>query len=331
VSKQVLAGDIGGTKTRLALYAVDRSRGLVLVREQSFPSKRYRGLEKVVAEFLAGGRERIHAAAFGVAGPVIDGRVKTTNLPWVVRSARLERLIGGGRVRLLNDLEATAYGGLFAAPREVAWIVRGKRRPGNVAVIAAGTGLGQAFLYWDGKRHRPVATEGGHADFAPRNDRELALLVYLQRKFARVSYERVVSGPGLVNIFTFLDEELGRPVSPQVRERLHREDPGAVIGEAGLAGTCPASREAVETLVSVYGAQAGNLVLTVMATGGLLVGGGIAVKLLPKIKSGIFVRAFVDKGRYGHWMSTIPVGVLTNPQTALRGAAHAAADLIRSS
>jgi glucokinase len=330
MSKQILAGDVGGTKTNLALYAVDRPRKLALVREQSFASSRYRSLEKVLAEFLSGGRDRIHAAAFGVAGPVIGGRVKTTNLPWTVRATRLERVIGGGPVRLLNDLEATAYGGLLAAPREIEWIMRGKQRPGNIAVIAAGTGLGQAFLYWDGKRHRPVATEGGHVDFAPRDDRELALLVYLQRKLARVSYERVLSGPGLVSIFTFLDEELGRPVSPLVRERLRRDDPGAVIGEAGLAGICPASSEAVEMFVAIYGAQAGNLALTVMATGGLLVGGGIAVKLLPKIKSGSFLRAFLDKGRYADLMSTIPVGVLTDPKTALLGAAHAAADLVLS-
>jgi len=330
MSKHVLAGDVGGTKTNLAVYAVNRSRGLALLREQSFPSARYRNFEKVLAEFLAGSHDRIHAAAFGVAGPVIEGRVKTTNLPWVVRATRLGRVIGGAPVRLLNDLEATAYGGLFAGPREIDRVMRGKRRPGNVAVIAAGTGLGQAFLYWDGQRHRPVATEGGHADFAPRDDRELALLVYLQKKLARVSYERVLSGPGLVNIFTFLDEELGRPVSPLVRERLRRHDPGAVIGEAGLAGICPASSEAVEMFVSIYGAQAGNLVLTVMATGGLLVGGGIAVKLLPKIKSGSFLRAFLDKGRYADFMSTIPVGVLTNPKTALLGAAHAATELVGS-
>jgi glucokinase len=328
MSRTVLAGDIGGTKTLLALFALERSRKLSLLRAQSFPSRRYRSLEKVVGEFLGARRNRVDAAAFGIAGPVIDARAKTTNLPWIVRASALQRLLGGARVRLLNDLEATAYGGLFAPPREIDWIVRGKRREGNRAVIAAGTGLGQAFLYWDGERHRPVATEGGHTDFAPRNDRELALLVYLQKKFSRVSYERVLSGPGLANIFTFLDEELRIPVSPEVRRRLRRcDDAAAVVGEAGVAGTCPASTAAVDIFVSVYGAQAGNLVLTIMATGGLLVGGGIAVKLLPKMKSGLFVRAFVDKGRYASFMRTIPIGVLTNPETGLHGAAHAAAEL----
>ncbi|MBI2963326.1 MAG: glucokinase [Deltaproteobacteria bacterium] len=329
MARHVLAGDIGGTKTNLALYAVDRSRGLAVVREASVPSRRYRGLEAVLAEFLAGGRERVSAAAFGIAGPVVDGRVKTTNLPWVVRGERLERLIGGGRVRLMNDLEATAYGGLFLPRRRIAWLARGKRRRGNVAVIAAGTGLGEAFLYWDGERYRPVPTEGGHADFAPRNDKELALLVYLQKRYPRVSYERVLSGPGLVNIFSFLSEELGRPVAPRVRERLAREDPAAVIGEAGVAGTCPASAEAVETFVALYGAQAGNLALTVMSTGGLFVGGGIAVKLLPRMRDGTFVSAFLDKGRYRDFLAAMPIGVLLDPKTALLGAAHAAAELLR--
>ena len=175
------------------------------MREQSFPSRRYQGLEKVVEAFLDDKRERIGAAAFGVAGPVLDGRVKTTNLPWVVRATSLGRVLGTKRVRLMNDLEATAYGGLFLPPKEMCWLSRGKRRAANIAVIAAGTGLGQAFLFWDGERHRPVATEGGHADFAPRNDTEVALLRYLTEKFGgHVSYERALSGPGLFNIYSFL-------------------------------------------------------------------------------------------------------------------------------
>ena len=329
MATRVLAGDVGGTKTNLAIYAIDRAGRLSLERERQFRSSEYSGLEKVIHEFLADERGKVRGAAFGVAGPVLNGRVKTTNLPWTVRTASLERA-AGSRVRLLNDLEATAYGGLFAGRKDVDWLVPGVKRPGNLAVIAAGTGLGQALLYWDGARHRPVATEGGHADFAPRNDKELALLVYLQKRFARVSYERVLSGPGLVNIFSFLADELGRPASPDVRARLQHEDPGAVIGEAGVAGTCATCSEAVDTFVSIYGAQAGNLALTVMSTAGVLIGGGIAVKLLPKMKSGAFVSAFVDKGRYREFMSRIPIAVLLDPKTALVGAGHAAAELVRS-
>ena len=329
MAHHVLAGDIGGTKTSLAVCAVERGGRLSVLRESAFPSRRYKGLEAVVEDFLGGKRERIGAAAFGVAGPVLDGQVKTTNLPWLVRASSLGRVLGTRHVRLMNDLEATAYGGLFLPPREIRWLSRGKRRDANVAVIAAGTGLGQAFLFWDGERYRPVATEGGHADFAPRNEKELALLVFLQKTFGRVSYERLLSGPGLVNIFHFFTEEVGRSVSAEVKERLRNEDPGAVIGETGVAGTCPPAVEAVDTFVEIYGAQAGNLALTVMATGGVFVGGGIVVKLLPKVTSGTFLRAFIDKGRYTKMMSRIPVGVMLNPRTALLGAAHAAAELLR--
>ena len=331
-TRHVLAGDIGGTKTVLAVYTVGGARRLRVVRQATTPSRQHRGLEEIVQEFLRQGRERIDAAAFGVAGPVIDGKVKTTNLPWVVRTASLAKVIGGKRVRtpvrLMNDLQAMAYGGLFLPAKGMHPLNRGKRHTGNCAVIAAGTGLGQAFLFWDGRRYHPAPTEGGHADFAPRNDKEVALLVFLQKKFPRVSYERVLSGPGLVNLFTFFDQELGRPVSPQVRERLKTEDPGAVIGEAGVAGTCPASVEAVETFVSIYGAQAGNLALSVMAVGGVFDGGAIALKLLPKMDGGLFMRSFLDKGRYREFMSEVPVKILRNPETPLIGAVHAAAELI---
>jgi len=329
MARHVLAGDIGGTKTNLAVCAVTRDGRLRTVREESFPSARYSGLEKVIAEFLRDKPERVGAAAFGVAGPVLDGKVKTTNLPWIVRAKSIGRLLGTGRVRLLNDLESMAYGALFLPANQVRWLARGKRRAANLAVIAAGTGLGQAFLFWDGERYHPVATEGGHTDFAPRNERELALLVYLEKQLGRVSYERVLSGPGLVHIFTFFADEVGRPVPTEVRERMKHEDPGAVIGETGVNGTCAAAVEAVDTFVEVYGAQAGNLALTVMGTGGVFIGGGIAVKLLPKLTNGAFLRAFVDKGRYRELMSQIPVGIMLDPKTPLLGAAHAASELLR--
>jgi glucokinase len=195
-------------------------------------------------------------------------------------------------------------------------------------VIAAGTGLGQAFLFWDGNRHHPVATEGGHVDFAPRDEREVALLAFLRRRHARVSYERALSGPGLAAIFAFLTEDLGRPVAPAVRERLRTGDASAAIGEAGVAGTCPTCVEAVELFVDLYGAQAGNLALTVMATGGVYVGGGIVTKMLPVITSGRFMTAFTAKGRYAEIMRAMPVQAILNPKTSLLGAAHAARELL---
>ena len=331
MGKHVLAGDIGGTKTNLALYEMHRSSAPTLVREASFPSRRYKGLERVIEEFLGDGKrkEKVQAAAFGIAGPVVDEQVKTTNLPWVVKASSLAREIGCRKVRLMNDLEATAFGGLFADKKSLHWLRAGKPRKANIAVIAAGTGLGQAFLYWDGKRHRPVATEGGHADFAPRNELEVRLLVFLQKKFGRVSYERVLSGPGLVNIFRFFVDELGRPVSDEIRERLAAEDPGSVIGETAVSGTCKTSVEAVDLFVSLYGAQAGNLALSVMATGGVFVGGGIAGKLFPRMTTGVFERSFLDKGRYSGFLSSVPVGILLDPNTALVGAVHAAIELLR--
>jgi glucokinase len=329
MSKLLLAGDIGGTKTNLAIYAVGARGRLSVLREASFPSARYDGLERIVDEFMSAGRERVQAAAVGVAGPVVGDRAKTTNLPWLVRGQSLARLLRCSHVRLMNDLEATAYGGLFLRETQIEWLARRKRRKANIAVIAPGTGLGEAFLFWDGERHHPVATEGGHVDFAPRNDKEIALLVFLQKRFARVSYERLLSGPGLVSIFRFFEEEVGRPVSARVRQRLADEDPAAVIGEAGVAGSCPASIDAVETFVSIYGAQAGNLALTVFGIGGVLLGGSVSVKMLPKLRAPSFLGAFRDKGRYVDFMSQIPVGVILDTKAAVLGAAHAAAELVR--
>ena len=327
MGKHVLAGDIGGTKTNLALYEMHRSSAPTLVREASFPSRRYKGLERVIQEFLGSGKETVHAAAFGIAGPVVDETVKTTNLPWVVRASSLAREIGCRHVQLMNDLEATAFGGLHLGKKNIHLLRPGKQRKANIAVIAAGTGLGQAFLYWDGKRHRPVATEGGHADFAPRNELEVRLLVYLQRKFGRVSYERVLSGPGLVNIFRFFVDELGRPVSDEIRERLAAEDPGSVIGETAVGGTCETAVEAVDLFVSLYGAQAGNLALTVMSTGGMYVAGGIAARVADKLRDGSFIAAFRDKGRLSPVLERMPVHAIVNPNVGLVGAAAVAARL----
>jgi glucokinase len=330
MAQYVLAGDIGGTKTVLALYAIEPPRQMSVVREAVFPSQQYSGLEAIVQEFLSAGSEQVAAGAFGVAGPVREGTVRTTNLPWRVEARHLVQVMGGARVRLLNDLEATAYGALFLPPQEIHTLNPGQPQRGNCAVIAAGTGLGQAFLFWDGTRYWPAATEGGHADFAPRDDKEAELFRFLRHEYPHVSYERVLSGPGLVNIFRFLTEALGRPVSHAVRERLPAADPAAVIGEAGVDGTCATCVEAVEMFLSLYGAQAGNLALTVMGVGGVYVGGGIIVKLLPKVTAGVFLRAFVAKGRFTDFMADIPVYILLNPKTSQIGAAQVASELLSS-
>ena len=348
MTTHVLAGDIGGTKTNLALYALEGGDTLRLVRESSFPSAQYAGLEDVIADFFARevspeprsftgevspepplrSRETdvvIAAGAFGIAGPVLDGRVEATNLPWTVDASDIRQAIGGGQVRLMNDLEATAYGALFLPADEILTLNAGKPRRGNCAVIAAGTGLGQAFLFWDGQDYRPVATEGGHVDFSPRNDTEVALLHFLRKQHnGRVSYERVLSGPGLVSIFNFLHQVLQRPVAETLRARLHAEDAAAVIGEAGVTGSCRTCAEAVDLFVSLYGAQAGNLALTVMSVGGVYIGGGIVTKLLPKMTAGGFMRSFTDKGRFSQLLRDMPVRIILNPKAAQVGAAHSA-------
>jgi len=334
----VLAGDIGGTNSRLALFRWDAGSGaaagvapesLTPVRAATFPSRDHGGLEDVIARFLGGDDVAVAAAAFGIARPVVDDAVVTTNLPWHIQGAALRARLGTPHVRLLNDLEATAYGALIQPPARLLALNRGVARVGNRAVIAAGTGLGQALLFWNGTHHVPVATEGGHTDFAPRDEVEHDLLRWLERRYdGHVSYERLVSGNGLANIFAFLDEHCRLPVEPETRRRLASEDAAAVIGELGIAGTSATAVAAVERFVSIYGAQAGNLALTVMATGGVYVGGGIVNKLLPAMTSGAFMRAFVAKGRYEALMTEIPVWIIRDPDAGLHGAAHVAAAMV---
>lgn len=284
----------------------------------------------MIARFLGSDAGPIAAAAFGIAGPVVDDAVQTTNLPWHIGGASLRERLGTPHVRLLNDLEAIAYGALVLPDEQLHTLNAGVPRPGNRAVIAAGTGLGQALLFWDGTRHVPVATEGGHADFAPRDEVEHDLLRWLERKYdGHVSYERTVSGHGLVNIFEFLDEHCGIPVADETRRRFASEDRAAVIGAQGIAGSCPASVAAVERFVAIYGAQAGNLALTVMATGGVYIGGGIVGKMLPVVTRGGFLDAFTAKGRYERLLREIPIWIIRDPDAGLLGAADVAARLVR--
>ena len=324
----VLAGDIGGTKTNLAIFSIHGEK-LRSETFRSFPSKRYVGLEPVLQDFLSGNKQAIDSACFGIAGPVVDGKVKTPNLPWMVDGSGLSRCLKLSSVSLLNDLEATAYGIFTLENEEFHALNKGTmRHSGNKALIAAGTGLGQAILYDDGRHFRPLASEGGHADFAPRNDLEIELLHHLIDRFGHVSYERVLSGPGFFNIYRFLKESRGFEEPQWLTERLSSgDDPSAVVAKAALANEAAICVEALELFVSLYGAEAGNLALRAKSVRGLYVGGGIAPKILPKLKDGTFMRAFQDKGRYTDLLSAIPVQVILNEQTALRGAAYYAAFL----
>lgn len=328
MTRYILAGDVGGTKTLLAVYAFTQSGRLALVREGRFASKEHDHLETIVQRFLREGNERIESSAFGVPGPVLDGEAQVTNLPWKIAISSLTQATGCFRMRLMNDLETTAYGSLFLPSEEMLTLNPGKPRHGHRAIIAAGTGLGQAFLFWDGTRYWPAATEGGHADFAPRTEQESALLAFLHKRYGRVSYERVLSGPGLVNIFDFLREDQHRHVAPIVIERLQTEDPAAVIGESGVNGVCSTCAEAVAFFLTAYGAQAGNLALTIMALGGVYIGGGIITKMLPRLPESELLPTFLDKGRHAALMADIPLHVILNPKTSQLGAAHAAKELL---
>ena len=328
-SRLLLAGDVGGTKTAVSLFEA-RAAGPRLLRQASFHSGEFESLQAVVRRFLgAGPPVRVAAACFGVAGPVVDGKCVTTNLPWHVDERGLATAIPAPRVRLLNDLEAAAHGLLTLPPRDLERLQGGKARKGNMVLIAAGTGLGEAILVWDGARHRVVPSEGGHADFAPRGDLETDLLRFLRKEFGHVSYERVLSGPGLYNIYRFLRETSDAPEPPWLADRLRNGDPGAVISEVALAGGHPLCVTALELFVSIYGSEAGNLALKALAVGGVFVGGGIAPKIRAKLMDGTFLAAFADKGRYRDLMASIPVRLVLNPQAPLLGAARVARDLLR--
>ena len=324
----ILAGDVGGTKTNLAICTSEGGK-LHVVAEQSFLNHSYAGFEEIVKEFLAGHDCKVTQACFGIAGPVKAGRAKMPNLPWAIDSALLSATLHIDRVLLLNDLEATAYGIAVLDPQKVVVLSEGGPPwPGNIALIAAGTGLGEAMLRWDGGKHRVYASEGGHADFAPRDAEQIELLRYLMAKFGHVSYERLVSGPGLLNIYNFLKASGFAKEPDWLSARLlESADASAVITETALSAQSELSTHALELFVSIYGAEAGNLALKGLATAGVYVGGGIAPKILPKLKDGTFVRAFRDKGRFSEILDTVPVRVILDPKTALRGAAYYLASL----
>jgi glucokinase len=322
----LLAGDIGGSKTVLAIYAPDG--GLSPQIQATFRSSEYPSLKAIVLDFLADAGMSVDRAVFGVAGPVVDGEARATNLPWVISEATLQQAMGLQEVRLLNDLEATAYGVPRLAPADLHTLNDAAPQGGTVVVIAPGTGLGEAILlYQEGHAGgRPawsvIPSEGGHTDFAPTNLFEIRLLRYLMGKFGHVSYERVCSGSGIPNIYAYLRKNRFAPEKPEVAKALRRAaDPTPIIVKKAMAGECELSIATLNAFVSILGAEAGNLALKVMATGGVYLGGGIPPKILAKLKDGTFMAAFVNKGRFAEMLAQIPVYVILNERTALLGAA----------
>ncbi len=321
---RVLVGDIGGTKTVLAIAETDAA-GIRLIGERRYASRDFASLEEVVVRFFAETGGTCESAAFAVAGPVQDDRSEITNLPWAPSARHLEQALGLGTVRLLNDLEVMAWGIAALGPDDLEVLHPGEPNPvGNACVAAAGTGLGEAGLYWDGACHRPFATQGGHADFAPRDDRELALLLRLRGRYGYVSWERLVSGMGIADSYDFLREWRGAGSADPVRE-VAAEDKAAAIAAAAADGSCPVCTETMQLFMDFYGREAGNLALKHMAVGGVYLGGGIAPKNLDLLRRGHFLEAFFDKGPMTALMRRMPVKVILEQRAPLFGAARFAA------
>ena len=321
----ILAGDIGGTKTVLALIDRQADGSLSCIREQTFASGEFQTFEEILGLFLNGG-PAVASACFGVAGPVVNQRCQTTNLPWLLDGEQLKYRLGTERVKLLNDLEAMAIGMLYLQEQDFIELNPGAvPQTGNIAVIAAGTGLGEAMLHWDGDKYHPIATEGGHSDFAPQNPQQDQLLAYLRRQFpAHVSCERLLSGNGFSHLYDFLIENRFAPPCPAVPDADAdiEVDRNALISRLGIDGEDALCQEVVRLFAELYGAEAGNLALKTFSIGGVFIGGGIGPKIRSVLESGEFLQAFTAKGRFQPLLSRMPVKLALNPRTPLIGAMH---------
>ncbi len=324
----ILAGDIGGTKTNLALFELVDGKLETIVQEQ-FVSKNYEKFMDLIITFKQKHSiKKIDALCLGIAGPIIDERCRTTNLPWDIKASELKQEFGITSVKLLNDLESTAYGMLYLEEEEfISLNPTGRKKKGNIAVIAAGTGLGEAILYFDGKGYNPIGTEGGHTDFAPITSQQDELLTWLRRRYpGHVSYERIVSGIGIYTLYEFLVETNFAP-QPQAMLNLEDDvDKSAMVSRCALEQNDPLCLEALRIFAEIYAAEAGNLALKSMSLGGVYIGGGIAPKILPIIKSEYFLNAFFSKGRFEDLLRMMELKVSLNQETALIGSARYAFD-----
>ncbi len=326
----ILAGDIGGTNARMALAEVREGR-VKIVAGKDYPGREYHGLDSVIREFLAEHPDaKVEAACMAAAGPVRDGVINTTNLPWTVVAADIAQLLNLPEVHLINDLQANALGIAALDPEDFVILNAGTTgASGNQCVVSAGTGLGEAGIFWDGKHHHVFACEGGHTDFAARTEIEIELLRYLYLRFkdssGRVSVERVLSGPGLVNIYQFFRDAQGLKEPGWLAQEISVSAAAAAISKAALAGTAEIAIRSLDMFVSLYGAEAGNMALKTLATGGVFIGGGIAPKISAKMTGGLFMDSFFAKGRMRPLLEAIPVRMITNDKTALLGSARFAA------
>lgn len=319
---KILAGDIGGTNTRLGFFEWKSNRVQPVVI-QTYPSKEYESLEDIIRQFATEHPLAVEAACFAIAGPVREGQVATTNLAWMVDAGRLAGLLELERVSLLNDLEAIGYG--LGELEDKDFVLLNEGSPGsvgNLAIIAAGTGLGQAGCYWDGTRHSPFACEGGHTDFAARNPMEMELLSYFLEKFERVSYERILSGAGLFEIYRFFHQTHRGKEPSELTEIIYQQAHPAAVVRAALEQRSEICANALALFVSLYGAEAGNLALKIMAKGGVYIGGGIAPRIIPYFQKPLFMDAFTGKGRMKPLLEAMPVRVILQDKVGLFGAAR---------
>jgi glucokinase len=325
----VLAGDIGGTKTNLGLFTkakvTEKTKGKnrpVLQAVETYSSPDAGDLSEIIKRFMDTHPAGIDSACFGIAGPVVNGRCKTTNLPWIVTERRIRQDFRWRHVRLLNDVAATALAVPLLTGRELFALNKARlRKDKNIALLALGTGLGQALLVHHDGRYRPIASEGGHADFSPKNDEEIRLWQYLHRRYGHVSIERVLSGQGLIHIYEWLKDLKNYREPSWLSAKMDRTDPAKVISETALAKKDPLCRKSLEIFVSICGTVAGNLALTGLTLGGVFLGGGIAPKILPQVKADGFLQAFTNKGRFKNLLEKIAVRVILNDKAALLGAA----------
>lgn len=319
----ILAGEIGATRTRLAAFEKEGSR-LHLVVEKTYLSHEHEGLSEIIAAFIKAEGIAVHQACFGVAGPVRRGRSKISNLPWVIDSRDLAKQLKLDSVGMINDLEAYAYGIDGLGAKDFVTLNEGSEdAEGNRAVISARTGLGVAGLYWDGFRHHPFACEGGHSDFAPRNALEMEMLAYLQKKYGRISYERILSGPGIKNIYDFLRDERKADEPPWLKDQIAAaQDPPALISKLAQEGKAAICDQTLSLFVSIYGAETGNCALNFLSTGGIFIGGSVAAKNVAKMKEPIFMESFLDKGRMADLLREMPVTIVLNDDSGLIGAAR---------
>jgi len=319
----ILAGEIGATRTRLAAFDKEGSR-LKVVVEKTYQSQEHGSLSEIIAAFIQAEGIAVHSACLGVAGPVRRGRSKISNLPWVIDSRDLAKQLKLDSVGMINDLEAYAYGIDGLDSKDFVTLNAGSEdAEGNRAVISARTGLGVAGLYWDGYRHHPFACEGGHSDFAPRNALEMELLAYLQKKYGRISYERLLSGPGIKNIYDFLRDARKADEPQWLKDQIAAApDPPAVISQLAQEGKAAICDQTLSIFVSIYGAETGNCALNFLSTGGIFIGGSVAAKIVPKMKDPIFMESFLDKGRMESLLKEIPVTIVLNDDSGIIGAAR---------